>query len=63
MPEPMSDERLAEFEARAEACSHPKGHCFACNYAEELIAEVRRLRRALQLSEASRGVPSRVGRD
>lgn len=29
----------------------------------ELVAEVRRLRRALRLSEASRGVPVSMGRD
>ena len=49
--EPLSDERLAEIE------EYP-----VYGDISELLAEVRRLRRALQLSEASRGVPL-VGQD
>lgn len=59
----MSDERLAEI-----AQQHESGMCWdwdgfgACHeYVGELLAEVRRLRRDLALSQASRGVP--VGRD
>jgi hypothetical protein len=59
MPEPMSDERLDEISMHG--CPEER---FVCDdERDELIAEVRRLRRALQLSEASRGVPSGVGRD
>jgi hypothetical protein len=48
MPESMSDERLAAIEHVAHRCP-----CIS-----DLLAEVRRLRRALHLSETSRGVPS-----
>jgi hypothetical protein len=63
MPEPMSDERLAEIEAMADVpCMVQSCSCVADEF-RRLVAEVRRLRRALRLSEASRGVPSGVGRD
>jgi hypothetical protein len=62
MPEPMSDERLAEAEEYHAACS-PTTYG-GCQYSltrpcdvTDLLAEVRRLKRALQLSEASRGKP------
>jgi hypothetical protein len=66
MPEPMNDASLVEIEALIGDLPD--------NGVDErweqiglsalvLLAEVRRLRRALQLSEASRGVPSGVGRD
>lgn len=60
MPDSMSDERLAEIERNA-GLSCRSGACAMT--VGELIAEVRRLRRALRLSEASRGVPATVGRD
>lgn len=57
---PMSDERLAEIEASFEImCGDWNStSCYHHDAALELLAEVRRLKRALQLSEASRGVPS-----
>ena len=69
MPEPMSDERLAELtpdqirlRLHELTCTAHEDSCwrlleFLNEVLPGLIAEVRRLRRALQLSEASRGVP------
>lgn len=57
---PMSDERLAEIEEWMAHADHDDGVCpfrWPC-MAEQLVAEVRRLRTALRLSEASRGVPN-----
>ena len=49
----MDEQRLAEIEQVG--CDHRQ----LCDCErKELVAEVRRLRRSLQLSEASRGVPS-----
>jgi hypothetical protein len=54
MPDPMSDDRLDEITMHG--CP---AELIACDdERDELIAEVGRLRRALRLSEASRGVPS-----
>lgn len=60
MPEPMSDARLAEIDRQ-----HGSGLCWdadepgACHeYVGELLADNRRLRCALRLSEGSRGVPA-----
>ena len=89
MPDPMSDERLKEIEARRVIVQPilplagplsdfveqgQEGMDMICKLVNfvllhaqrdvpDLLAEVHRLRRALQLSEASRGVPSGVGRD
>ena len=76
----MSDDRLAELEARADVGCDGHGRAamtlddlpdvLFCPCTDQtavdvrvLLAEVRRLRRALQLSEASRGVPSGAGRE
>ncbi len=61
--ESMSDERLAEIENHAQAMRAVKKSYLAEDLVPELIAEVRRLRRALQLSEASRGVRCVVRQD
>jgi hypothetical protein len=57
----MDEHRLAEIEARInEACSHGRGLPESLGYCVELLAEVRRLQRALHLSELSRGMPSTI---
>jgi hypothetical protein len=69
----LSDERLAEIEADHSGYLDDlsavwRTYCLVddedapCSVSR-LVAEIRRLRRALQLSEASRGVPLLVGRD
>jgi hypothetical protein len=69
MPEPMSDERLdfSHYREIAEGGGRmPFNAAAILTMLDEIDtrrAEVRRLRRALRLSEASRGVPSGVGRD
>jgi hypothetical protein len=49
----MSDERLDEIEAQHDGCYCRDQPCLVL----VLVAEVRCLKRALRLSEASRGVP------
>ena len=64
----LNDARLAEMETHhTKQQDDQEAWCYGCGEAWPcdgmvLIAEVRRLRRALQLSEASRGMPG-VGRD
>ena len=64
----LNDERLAEMETHhTRRQDDQEAWCYGCDEVWPcdgmvLIAEVRRLRRALQLSEASRGMPG-VGRD
>lgn len=67
MNEPMSDARLAEIEAQMaypSKCGYGKSaKCYHHAYADELLAEIRRLRREVRLLELSRGTPSLVGLD
>lgn len=57
--EPLTDERLAEIEGELEEPCADWGNpdCYHHKDAVILLAEVRRLRRALHLSESSRGMP------
>lgn len=55
---PMSDERLAEIEAIAQM-----NGWISPEIVVAMTEEIRRLKRALALSEASRGVPNLVGGD
>lgn len=59
----MTEERLAEIKAHLYGCeglSASGTGCIDCQAdTHQLLDEVHRLRRALQLSEASRGVPSK----
>lgn len=57
---PWDDARLDAVERAARSCPSDDA-CTSDVLA--LLAEVRRLKRALRLSEASRGVPDMVGRD
>lgn len=59
----MSDEHLAAVEADHRGCTVYGVSCVSVCDTAELVAEVRRLRRALKLSELSRGVPATVGLD
>lgn len=57
VPHPSINRRAFETAADAEFVAHAREDV------PDLIAEVRRLKRALRLSQASRGIPAGEGRD